>query len=173
MASSCRIELWRSGGNASATRETAPATSGACTVAITRCPVSAAVTAMRIDSRSRISPITITSGACRSAPRNATGKLGASTPISTCSTTLRPCACSYLDRIFDGDDVPILVRVQFGHNRRHGGGLARPGRAAHKQQTARKPPEQADVVAEVEAPQRWHLRWKRANRRRGAAALEM
>ncbi len=46
-------------------------------------------------SGSRISPITITSGAWRSAARSAVGKSGASIPISTCSTTLCWCACSY------------------------------------------------------------------------------
>ena len=40
-------------------------------------------------SGSRISPTTITSGACRSAARSAVGKSGASIPISTCSITLR------------------------------------------------------------------------------------
>ena len=61
----------------------------------TRCPVSAAASAMRIVSGSRISPTTITSGAWRSAARSAVGKSGASTPISTCSITLPACVCSY------------------------------------------------------------------------------
>ena len=65
------------------------------TVEKTRCPVSAAASAMRIVSGSRISPTTMTSGAWRMAARSAVGKSGASTPISICSTRLERCGCSY------------------------------------------------------------------------------
>ena len=63
-------------------------TSVVCSVDRTRWPVSPAARAIRIVSGSRISPTTITSGACRSADRSAAGKSGASPPISICWTTL-------------------------------------------------------------------------------------
>ena len=88
IARSCRIVDWRSGGNESATRAMVDVTSEVCSVENTRWPVSPAVSAIFIVSGSRISPITITSGACRSAERSAVGKSGASTPISICSMTL-------------------------------------------------------------------------------------
>ena len=53
----------------------------------TRCPVSAAVIAAPIVSRSRISPTRMTSGSWRSARRMASAKLGTSAPISRCVTT--------------------------------------------------------------------------------------
>ena len=75
-------------------REIVDATSVVWIVERTRWPVSAAASAIRIVSGSRISPTTITSGACRTAARSAAGKSGASTPISTCSITLPLCWCS-------------------------------------------------------------------------------
>ena len=53
-----------------------------CSVLITRWPVSAAVSAVSIVSKSRISPTRITSGSWRSAARRAFEKLCVSTPIS-------------------------------------------------------------------------------------------
>ena len=58
-----------------------------CSVARTRCPVSAAVSAVEIVSRSRISPTRITSGSWRSAPRSASANPFASAPISRWFTT--------------------------------------------------------------------------------------
>ena len=53
-----------------------------CSVAKTMWPVSAAVIAASIVSRSRISPTRITSGSCRRPRRMASAKLGTSTPSS-------------------------------------------------------------------------------------------
>ena len=52
--------------------------SSVCSVDSTRCPVSAAASAVRTVSSSRISPIRITSGSCRSTRRIALAKLSVS-----------------------------------------------------------------------------------------------
>ncbi len=65
-----------------------------CSVAKTRCPVSAAVSAVAIVSRSRISPTRITSGSCRSAARSASANVFASGPISRWFTIERLCRCT-------------------------------------------------------------------------------
>ena len=57
-----------------------------CSVPNTRCPVSAAVIAASIVSRSRISPTRTTSGSWRNARRKASAKFGTSTLISRCVT---------------------------------------------------------------------------------------
>ena len=69
-------------GNASMTRLIVPAAPVVCSVAKTRWPVSAARIADSIVSRSRISPTSITSGSARRPRRNASEKLGTSTPTS-------------------------------------------------------------------------------------------
>ena len=53
-----------------------------CSVANTRWPVSAAVMAVEMVSRSRISPTRITSGSCRRAARRPAAKLMVSAPTS-------------------------------------------------------------------------------------------
>ena len=70
-------------------RSTVCTASGVWMVASTRCPVSAAVSAVEIVSRSRISPITTTSGSWRSTWRRASPKLWVSLVISRCFTMLR------------------------------------------------------------------------------------
>ena len=72
-------------------RSTVEGASCVCSVAKTRWPVSAAVSAVPIVSRSRISPRRITSGSWRSAPRSASAKLVASGPISRWLTMQRLC----------------------------------------------------------------------------------
>ena len=64
-----------------------------CSVANTRCPVSAAVSAVEIVSRSRISPTRITSGSWRSAAFSASPKLCASEPSSRWLTRHFLCPC--------------------------------------------------------------------------------
>ncbi len=78
-------------------------------VAKTRWPVSAAVSAVEIVSRSRISPTRITSGSWRSAARSASAKLGVSGPISRWLTMQLPVPVQELDRVLDREDV--LVRA--------------------------------------------------------------
>ena len=76
-------------GKTSMRRSTVEGASCVCRVAKTRWPVSAAVSAVAIVSRSRISPRRITSGSWRSAPRSASAKLVASGPISRWLTMQR------------------------------------------------------------------------------------
>ena len=64
-----------------------------CSVPKTRWPVSAAVIAVEIVSRSRISPTRITSGSWRSAARSASAKPFASAPISRWLTMQLLCRC--------------------------------------------------------------------------------
>ena len=64
-----------------------------CSVAKTRWPVSAAVSAVAIVSRSLISPTRITSGSWRNAARNASAKVVASGPISRWLTMQVRCQC--------------------------------------------------------------------------------
>ena len=75
-------------------RSTVPGALCVCSVPSTRWPVSAAVSAVPIVSRSRISPTRITSGSWRSAARSASPKLVASTPISRWLTMQRLCRCT-------------------------------------------------------------------------------
>ena len=91
---------------------------------------------MRIDSGSRISPITRMSGAWRTAARRAVGKSGASTPTSTCSITPGMMRVLVLDRILDGDDVARVASIDRVDQRRQGRGLAGSGRAADQHQPA-------------------------------------
>ena len=65
-----------------------------CSVPSTRWPVSAAVSAVAIVSRSRISPTRITSGSWRRRRAAPSAKLGASTPISRWLTMQRLCRCT-------------------------------------------------------------------------------
>ena len=65
-----------------------------CSVAKTRWPVSAAVSAVEIVSRSRISPTRMMSGSWRSAALSALPKLVASGPISRWLTMQRLCLCT-------------------------------------------------------------------------------
>ena len=93
--SCCRTVACCSAGKMSVIRFAVWGTSFVCSVARTRCPVSAAVSAARVVSRSRISPTRITSGSCRRAATSAAANVGASAPTSTCSTIDVPWACSY------------------------------------------------------------------------------
>ncbi len=63
--------------------------SGVCNVASTRWPVSAAISAVSMVSKSRISPMTITSGSCRKTCTNASRNERTSVPTSCCTMMLR------------------------------------------------------------------------------------
>ena len=76
-------------GKTAVRRSIEPMQSPACSVAKTRCPVSAATIAVRIVSRSRASPSRITSGSWRIDETIASLKLGASTPTWRWLITLR------------------------------------------------------------------------------------
>ena len=66
-----------------------------CRVENTRWPVSASVSASEMDSRSRISPTSRTSGSSRSAERSARSKEGLSVPTSRWVMADKPCLCTY------------------------------------------------------------------------------
>ena len=80
-------------GNTSMIRSTVPWAPVVCSVPNTTWPVSAAVMAELMVSRSRISPTRMMSGSCRNARRRASGKSGTSTPISRWLTV--DCLCSW------------------------------------------------------------------------------
>ena len=88
-ASSRRICACCFSGNTSMMRFTVSAAERVCSVANTRCPVSAARIALEIVSVSRISPMRITSGSSRSTARIPSEKLSVSMPISRWLTSAR------------------------------------------------------------------------------------
>ena len=77
------------------TRLIVSAASAVCSVESTRCPVSAATSAVETVSKSRISPTRITSGSCRSEERSAVAKLSVSKPTSRWLTRLSLSRCRY------------------------------------------------------------------------------
>ena len=81
------------GGNTSMTRSMVCAALCVCSVAKTRWPVSAAVSATEMVSRSRSSPIRMTSGSCRSTCLSAFAKLCVSLPTSRWLTSAFLCWC--------------------------------------------------------------------------------
>ena len=91
-------------------RLTASAAELVCSVANARWPVSAIVSAAWIVSRSRISPIRITSGSSRNAYLSALWKLLVSVPTSRWLTMQFLMAVDELDRVFDRDDVAACAR---------------------------------------------------------------
>ncbi len=129
---SCRLP-----GKASMMRLTVPWALLVCSVPKTMWPVSAALIAASIVSKSRISPTRITSGSCRRARRIASEKLGTSTPTSRWLIVDLLVVVVELDRVFDRDDVVVdgLVDVvdQAGQRR----ALARAGRSGDQEQAAR------------------------------------
>src|SRR5579862_4658493 len=86
---------WREAGKASTILSTVRAAPVVCRVEKTRWPVSAAVMAISIVSRSRISPTRMTSGSWRKARRRPSAKLGTSTPTSRWFTMPSPWAWKY------------------------------------------------------------------------------
>jgi hypothetical protein len=96
-----------------------------------RWPVSANWMPYSIVSRSRISPIRMTSGAWRSVFFSAMCQLSVSTPTSRCVTTQRLVLVHVLDRVLDRDDVAAAVLVAVADHRRErrrlaGAGARRP-----------------------------------------------
>ena len=108
-----------------------------CRVAKTRWPVSAAVRAVEIVSRSRISPTRITSGSWRRAAFRARAKdCGVGADLALVDDALLV-AVEELDRVLDGHDVlfaRLVDRVDHGRQR---GGLARARRARDEHHAAR------------------------------------
>ena len=108
----------------------APLASRVCSVVKTRCPVSAALSAICAVSRSRISPTRITSGSCRRpVPAARRRTVSTSRPTSRCVTTEfgRPRE-QVLDRLLDGDDAVAAGLVEQVDDHRQRGRLAGAGR---------------------------------------------
>ncbi len=123
-------------GKTSMIRSTVPWAPVVCSVPKTMCPVSAAVMAEEIVSRSRISPTRITSGSIRKARRSASGKLGTSTPTSRWLIIDFLCVVVILDRVFDRDDVMVEVLIHPVDHAGQAGRLAASGRTRHEKQSA-------------------------------------
>ena len=115
----------------SISRVTALGASFVWSVESTRCPVSDAWIAISAVSRSRISPISTTSGSCRMIERSADAKVRPAFSFTcTCTIPGQP----ILDRILDRDDVDaaLLEPPQRGVERRR---LARAGWPGDEDQT--------------------------------------
>ena len=90
-------------------RSTVWAVDWVCRVAKTRCPVSAAVSAVEIVSRSRISPTRITSGSSRSADFEREGevvRVGADLALVDDAALV---LVQELDRVLDREDVLLAL----------------------------------------------------------------
>ena len=154
-------------------RSTVEGASCVCRVAKTRWPVSAAVSAVPIVSRSRISPRRITSGSWRSAPRRASAKLdrvGADLALVD-DAALVP--VEELDRVLDGHDVVVARAVDLVDHRRERGRLARAGRARDEDEAARLRREVLEDRRKPELLERLQLGRDQAEGRAEALALEV
>ena len=124
------------GGKKSITRLTVSVASCVCSVDSTRCPVSAACSAARTVSVSRISPIRITSGSCRSAARSADRKSVVSWPISRWLIEATSSLCSTSMGSSIVTMCTGLVRVEVADHRGERRGLARARRPGHQDQAS-------------------------------------
>ena len=124
-------------GNTSTMRSMVLAAELVCSVPNTRWPVSAAVSARRIVSRSRISPtrMHVRVLAQRRAQRFGERQRVRSDLALVDQALLR--LVHELDRVLDREDVAVLVLVDVVDHRRERGRLARAGRAGDQHQAAR------------------------------------
>ena len=116
-------------GKNSTSRRTVSAASIVCIVEKTRCPDSAAWSAVSAVSASRSSPIRITSGSWRSTRRSASSKEAVSSPTSRWLTIAALVGVEDLDRVLDRDDVLAPRPVDVADHRRERRRLADAGRA--------------------------------------------
>ena len=122
-----------------------------CRVAKTRWPVSAAVRAVAIVSRSRSSPTRMTSGSCRSTRRQRLGeRFGVRADLALADDRALV-AVQELDRVLDRHDVQRLGPVDDVDERGQGGRLARSGRAGDQHQAAPQLGEAPDRFGQAEA----------------------
>ena len=108
-----------------------------CRVAKTRCPVSAAVRAVAIVSRSRISPTRMSSGSSRRAarrPRAKSGSIGADLALVDDRLFV---FVQELDRVLDREDVVRAFGVDHVEHRRQRRALAGAGRAGDEDEPTR------------------------------------
>ena len=143
-----------------------------CSVPKTRWPVSAAVSAVEIVSRSRISPTRITSGSWRSAARSASAKLvGVGADLALVDDALLV-PVHELDRVLDRDDVVGARAVDLVDHRRERRRLAGAGRAGDEDEPARLRRKAVQDLREPELLERLHLLRDEAERRAERFALE-
>ena len=137
LSDSCRkISGWRSTGKKFMMRSIAWLALFECSVARHRWPVSAKVIAASMVSRSRTSPMRMTSGAWRSVFFSACSKdVGVEADLALGDDALLV-RVDELDRILDGDDVAGGGLVAVVDHGRQGGRLARAGGAGDQHQAA-------------------------------------
>ena len=125
-----------------------------CSVDMTKCPVSAAESAARTVSSSRISPTRMTSGSWRMAARRAEPKSAVSSPTSRWLIIASLSCVDHLDRILDGHHVDLAARlirsIIAGERRR----LAAAGRSGDEHEPARLEGELADGRRQAEVLER-------------------
>ena len=141
-------------------------------VAKTRWPVSAAVSAVPIVSLSRISPTRITSGSWRSAAFRPAAKLGASCADLALVDDAALVAVQELDRVLDGEDVLVAGLVDLVDQRGERGRLAGARRAGHEDDPARLLGELAHDRRQAELLDRHRLGRDQAEGGAEGAALE-
>ena len=145
-----------------------------CSVANTRWPVSAAVSAVEIVSWSRISPRRITSGSWRSAPRSVGEgrRVGADLALVDDAVLV---LVEELDRVFDRDDVIRPGPVDLVDQRREGRRLARARGAGDETRPPGLLAEAVRATAALRAPRASSARsGSGGTRRRGSrAAIEV
>ena len=117
-------------------RLTVSVASRVCIVESTRWPVSAALRAVSMVTRSRISPIMITSGSCRSTRRRALANESVSRPDLALVDQRAAVDVEHLDRVLDRHDVLVRGPVDPVDHRREGRALARAGRAGDEDDPA-------------------------------------
>ena len=154
-------------------RDTVEATSVVCSVESTRCPVSAAASAIRIVSGSRISPTTMTSGAWRTRGAERGRKVRRVDADLDLLDDAAVVLVLVLDRILDGDDVARVAAVDLVDERRERRRLAGAGRPADEDQAARQLRQQLDRRRQAERREPRHARRQQPHGGRRAAALAM
>ena len=166
-----RTMSFSSPGNTSTMRSMVLAAELVCSVPNTRWPVSAAVSARRMVSRSRISPTSTTSGSSRSAERSASEKPRVSRCTSRWFIEAALGLVHEFDRILDRDDVigPVVVAVVDHAGER--GGLARARGAGHQHQAARQHAQVAEDLRRLQVVERDDGRGNVAEHGAGAAVL--
>ena len=144
-----------------------------CSVASTRCPVSAAVSAVAIVSRSRISPTRITSGSWRSAARRASAnpvRVLADLALVDDAAVVR---VQKLDRILDRQDVLRARPVDLVDHRRERRRLSGSGRARDENEATRPDGELTQDGGQPELVRRLDPIRDQAERRSERLALEV
>ena len=148
--SCARISCCWCGGKMSMTRSMVCAALCVCSVASTRWPVSAAVSA--VDDGLQVAQLADQDDV-RVLPQHVLERLGearVSTPTSRWLTTQRLCVVQELDRVLDGDDVVAPGAVGQVEQRGQRRGLARAGRAGDQHQAAGQVREARDLLGHAE-----------------------